>query len=61
MGRVLAIALDDVLADWSAGERLLQHLATAPGELDRARGAQAAVEGPLAAAGGLLGPGSTGR
>ncbi len=61
VGRVLAIALDDVLADWVAGERLLQPLAAGPDELDRARVAQAAVEVPLAAAGGLLGPGSTGR
>lgn len=63
VGRMLTIALDDVLHDWSSGERLLQALTAGPEGADalvRARSAQAAVEGPLAAAGGLLGPGSTG-
>jgi hypothetical protein len=63
VGRVLAIALDDVLADWSSGERLLQALVAGPQgaeALVRALAAQRAVEAPLAAAGGLLGPGSTG-
>lgn len=65
VGRVLAIALDDLLADWSAGERLLRAVVTDDPEpasaLERARNAQAAVEVPLLAAGGLLGAGSTGR
>lgn len=63
VGRVLAIALDDVLTDWSSGERLLQAMTAGPEgaeALRRAGAAQAAVEAPLAAAGGLLGPGSTG-
>lgn len=63
VGRVLAIALDDVLTDWSSGERLLQSRTAGPEGVEalvRARVAQAAVEAPLAAAGGLLGPGSTG-
>jgi hypothetical protein len=63
VGRVLAIALDDVLTDWSSGERLLQAMTAGPEGAEallRAHTAQAAVEAPLAAAGGLLGPGSTG-
>lgn len=63
VGRVLTIALDDVVADWSSGERLLQAMTAGPEgaeALGRARVAQAAVEAPLAAAGGLLGPGSAG-
>jgi hypothetical protein len=61
VGRMVAIALDDVVADWSAGERLVQALAE-PGEpLGRVAAAQAVGETPLAAAGGLLGPGSTGE
>jgi hypothetical protein len=58
--RLLAISLDDVVADWTAGERLLQALTGESDALDRAHRAQATVEAPVAAAGGLLGPGSIG-
>lgn len=61
VGRMLRVALDDVAADWVAGERLLQALATNPEALARAHTAQAGAEGPIAAAGGFLGPTSTGR
>jgi hypothetical protein len=59
--RVLRVALDDVLSDWVVGERLLQALVDDPADVDRVAEAHAAVERPLVAAGGLLGPGSTGR
>ncbi len=59
--RVLGIALDDVTADWLLGERVLQSVATDPQALARVAAAQAAVEGPIAAAGGIVGPASTGR
>ena len=61
MGRLLDIALDDVGADWAAGERLVQALAGGSEALGRVAAAQAGGEAPLAAAGGLLGPGSTGQ
>ena len=61
VGRVLAIALDDVTVDWAAGERLVQALAGGSEALGRVAAAQAGGEAPMAAAGGLLGPGSTGQ
>jgi hypothetical protein len=61
VGRVLAIALDDVVADWAAGERLLEAVAGSAETLGRVAAAQAAGEVPLAAAGGLVGLGSTGE
>jgi hypothetical protein len=61
VGRIAALALDDVGADWAAGERLVQALVGDAGTLGRVAAAQAAGEAPLAAAGGLVGPGSTGE
>jgi hypothetical protein len=61
VGRVLAMALDDVAADWVAGERLVQALTGSSEALGRVAAAQAEGEAPLAAAGGILGPGSTGQ
>jgi hypothetical protein len=60
VGRMLTIALGDLTADWVTGERLLQALAADPEALGRAAAAQAGAEAPIAAAGGLVGPGSTG-
>ncbi len=61
VGRLLVIALDDLGTDWVAGERLVQALAGGAEALGRVAAAQAAGEAPLAAAGGLVGPGSTGQ
>ncbi len=61
VGRIVALALDDVSADWVAGERLVQALAGGAEALGRVAATQAAGEAPLAAAGGLVGAGSVGE
>jgi hypothetical protein len=60
VGRVLRMALDDVATDWSAGERLLQAIATEAVPAERARSVPEWLDAQIAVAGGLLGPGSVG-
>ena len=57
VGRVLRICLDDLLADWVSGERLLQALGGPSGAVREAESLEQAVLD----AGGLIGPGSVGR
>jgi hypothetical protein len=61
VGRVLALCLGDLAADWAVGERALQALTGSADALDRAHAAAAGLEAAVVAAGGLLGPGTTGR
>jgi hypothetical protein len=60
VGRILRLCLDDLLADWVAGERLLQARAHGPTEIERVHSVAGWLEQRIAAAGGILGPGTTG-
>ncbi|HEY6531869.1 MAG TPA: hypothetical protein VIY72_06175 [Acidimicrobiales bacterium] len=58
--RLLGVAASDLATDWVAGERLLQTLVSGLPELERCHVAQAVLEAPVAAAGGLVGALSAG-
>jgi hypothetical protein len=60
VGRVLRLCLSDLGADWIAGERMLQALAPEPTAIGRAHAVAGWLEEQIAAAGGLLGPGTAG-
>jgi hypothetical protein len=59
--RSLRLVLNDEVEDWRDGEMLLQSLIETDDEVDRAASRQASLERIMLRAGGVAGPGSTGR
>jgi hypothetical protein len=56
--RALTFILQDELADWREGERLLQTLIRTPEQVGRATAHQGELERLMVTAGGITGPGS---